>query len=58
MKAFGDAVFKLQQAHHIYAASDFAFPLMSLNVLDGTVRGFAGPVDFKRVGYASVHDGT
>jgi ubiquinone biosynthesis protein len=51
MKVFGDEVFKLQQAHRIYAASDFAFPLMSLNVLDGTVRRFA-EVDFQQVGVA------
>jgi ubiquinone biosynthesis protein len=50
MKTFGDAVFKLQQAHRIYAASDFAFPLMSLNTLDGTVRGFSESADFQKVG--------
>ena len=50
MKVFGDKVFKLQQEHGIYAASDFAFPLMSLNVLDGTVRGFSADVDFQQVG--------
>ena len=52
MKVFGDKVFKLQQQHGIYAASDFAFPLMSLNVLDGTVRGFSESVDFQQVGVA------
>ncbi|GAA5179057.1 hypothetical protein GCM10023322_07880 [Rugosimonospora acidiphila] len=52
MKVFGDEVFKLQQKHGIYAASDFAFPLMSLNVLDGTVRGFYESVDFQQVGVA------
>jgi ubiquinone biosynthesis protein len=50
MKEFGDAVFKLQQSHGIYAASDFAFPLMSLNTLDGTVRQFSQEVDFQQVG--------
>lgn len=50
MKKFGDAVFKLQQAHRIYAASDFAFPLMSLSTLDGTVRGFSEAADFQQVG--------
>ena len=50
MKVFGDKVFALQQRHGIYAASDFAFPLMSLNVLDGTVRGLADGIDFQRVG--------
>jgi ubiquinone biosynthesis protein len=50
MKVFGDRVFALQQRHGIYAASDFAFPLMSLSVLDGTVRRLADGVDFHRVG--------
>lgn len=50
MKVFGDAVFKLQQRHGIYAASDFAFPLMGLNVLDGTVRRIEEEVDFRHVG--------
>lgn len=50
MKVFGDAVFKLQQTHRIYAASDFAFPLISLNVLDGTVRGFSETADFQQIG--------
>jgi ubiquinone biosynthesis protein len=53
MRVFGDAVFKLQQAHRIYAASDFAFPLISLNVLDGTVRGFSESVEFRQVGVRS-----
>jgi ubiquinone biosynthesis protein len=57
MKVFGDAVFKLQQRHGIYAASDFAFPMMSLNVLDGTVRGFADGVDFQRVGAGPARQG-
>jgi ubiquinone biosynthesis protein len=56
MKAFGDEVFKLQQKHGIYAASDFAFPLMSLNVLDGTVRGFFESVDFQQVGVIGSKD--
>jgi ubiquinone biosynthesis protein len=56
MREFGDAVFKLQQKHGIYAASDFAFPLMSLNTLDGTVRGFAEGIDFQQVGVDHVED--
>lgn len=50
MAKFGNAVFELQQKHGIYAASDFAFPLMSLNVLDGTVRRFTDDVDLQAVG--------
>lgn len=56
MKVFGDEVFKLQQRHGIYATSDFAFPMMSLNVLDGTVRGFSDSVDFQQVGVAGAAD--
>ncbi|WP_305788075.1 ABC1 kinase family protein [Symbioplanes lichenis] len=50
MRVFGEAVFALQQRHGIYAASEFAFPLMSLNVVDGTLRGFSGEVDMRQVG--------
>lgn len=50
MAEFGNAVFAVQQRHGIYAASDFAFPLMSLNVLDGTVRRFSEDVDLQEVG--------
>lgn len=52
MEVFGNAVFELEQKHGIYAASDFAFPLMSLLVLEGTVRGLWPEVDFQRVGVA------
>jgi ubiquinone biosynthesis protein len=50
MAAFGDAVYGLQQRYRIYAASDFAFPLMSLLVADGTVRRLTADVDFQLVG--------
>jgi ubiquinone biosynthesis protein len=52
MEVFGNAVFELEQKHGIYAASDFAFPLMSLLVLEGTVRGLWPEVDFQQVGVA------
>jgi ubiquinone biosynthesis protein len=52
MSIFGNAVFELEQKHGIYAASDFAFPLMSLLVLEGTVRGLWPDVDFQQVGVA------
>lgn len=52
MSVFGNAVFELEQKHGIYAASDFAFPLMSLLVLEGTVRGLWPDVDFQQVGVA------
>ncbi|HEX2028059.1 MAG TPA: AarF/UbiB family protein [Nitriliruptorales bacterium] len=50
MPVFGQAMFDLQRDHGLYAASDFAFPLMSLMVLEGTVRGFWPDVDFQQVG--------
>jgi ubiquinone biosynthesis protein len=56
MRAFGQVVFSLQQRHGIYAVSEFAFPLMSINVADGTIRGFSGDVDIQQVGAAA--DGT
>lgn len=53
MSVFGDGVFELQQRHGIYAASDFAFPLMSLLVLEGTVRAISDELDFQEIGMAS-----
>jgi ubiquinone biosynthesis protein len=47
---FGDAVYELQQRYGIYAASDFAFPLMSLLVVDGTVRRVWPEIDFQAIG--------
>jgi ubiquinone biosynthesis protein len=50
---FGDAIYNLQQRYGIYAASDFAFPLMSLLVVEGTVRRLWPEVDFQAVGGAA-----
>jgi ubiquinone biosynthesis protein len=50
MPVFGEAMFDLQRDHGLYAASAFAFPLMSLMVLEGTVRGFWPDIDFQQVG--------
>lgn len=50
MAAFGEDIFRLQQYFGLYAAADFAFPLMALLVLAGTVRGFTGDVDFQSIG--------
>jgi ubiquinone biosynthesis protein len=50
MPAFGDAIYELQQRHGIYAASDFAFPLMSLLVVERTLHAFSPRVDFQTVG--------
>jgi ubiquinone biosynthesis protein len=51
--AFGDAIYNLQQRYGIYAASDFAFPLMSLLVVEGTVQRLWPEVDFQMVGAAA-----
>lgn len=56
MPVFGEAMFDLQRDAGLYTASDFAFPLMSLMVLEGTVRGFWPSVDFQQVG--ADHRGT
>lgn len=50
MGVFGDGIYNLQQKYGIYAASDFAFPLMSLLVVEGTVKGISADADFQRVG--------
>lgn len=50
LPAFGNVVFELQRDHRVYAASDFAFPLMSLMVLEGTVRAIWPAADFRAVG--------
>jgi ubiquinone biosynthesis protein len=50
MSVFGEALYDLQQRYGIYAACEFAFPLMSLLVLDGTVRGLSPDIDFQAVG--------
>lgn len=50
MFTFGNKMFDLQREYGIYAASDFAFPLMSLLILEGTVRGISPDVDFRQVG--------
>lgn len=50
MPVFGEAVYELQQRYGIYAAADFAFPLMSLAVVEGTVNRLAPDLDFRMVG--------
>ncbi|MGX2993270.1 ABC1 kinase family protein [Streptomyces sp. JNUCC 64] len=50
MASFGNGVFEVQTAHRLYAASDFAFPIMSLMILESTVRGLWPEADFQRVG--------
>ncbi|OKJ95201.1 hypothetical protein AMK26_32075 [Streptomyces sp. CB03234] len=52
MAPFGNGVFEVQSAHRLYASSDFAFPIMSLMILESTVRGLWPEADFQQVGAA------
>ncbi|MFC7221065.1 ABC1 kinase family protein [Streptomyces polyrhachis] len=45
--SFAAALFDIQRRHGLYAAPEFVFPLLSLLVLEGTVRAFAPDVDFQ-----------
>ncbi|MET7534626.1 ABC1 kinase family protein [Streptomyces goshikiensis] len=46
---FAGSLFDIQRRHDLYAAPEFVFPLLSLLVLEGTVRSFAPQVDFQKV---------
>lgn len=50
MMAFGNHIFELQQKFGLYAESDFAFPMMSLAVLEGTVRRLNPRVNLQQLG--------
>jgi ubiquinone biosynthesis protein len=50
MMSFGNELFDLQRDFGVYAKSDFAFPLMSLGVVESTVRMISPQVDFREVG--------
>jgi ubiquinone biosynthesis protein len=45
--AFAAKLFELQRRHGLHAAPEFAFPLLSLLVLEGMVNGFDADVDFQ-----------
>lgn len=45
--SFAASLFALQRRYGLYAAPEFVFPLLSLLVLEGTVRAFAPQVDFQ-----------
>jgi ubiquinone biosynthesis protein len=53
MMAFGNEIFDLQQEFGLYAQSDFAFPMMALAVLEGTIRQISPDVDFSQLGRMS-----
>jgi ubiquinone biosynthesis protein len=44
---FAPRLFKLQQSFGLYAAAEFAFPLLSLLVIEGMITGFDPEVDFQ-----------
>jgi ubiquinone biosynthesis protein len=47
LAAFAPRLFKLQRRYGIYAAAEFAFPLLSLLVLEGMIHSFDPGVDFQ-----------
>jgi hypothetical protein len=50
MMTFGNALFDLQREFGLYAESDFVFPLMSLAVIESTVRSLSQDLDFQELG--------
>lgn len=44
---FGTDLFRKQRDFGLYAASEFVFPLLSLLVIEGTVRGLNPEIDFQ-----------
>lgn len=49
LAAFGTELFTLQRDFGLYAASEFVFPLLSLLVIEGTIRELDPEVDFQAV---------
>ena len=47
LAAFAPKLFKLQRRFGIFAAAEFAFPLLSLLVLEGMIHSFDPGVDFQ-----------
>ncbi|WP_371483236.1 ABC1 kinase family protein [Kitasatospora sp. NBC_00315] len=47
LAAFAPRLFKLQRRYGIFAAAEFAFPLLSLLVLEGMIHSFDPGVDFQ-----------
>lgn len=44
---FATRLFDIQRRHNLYADPQFVFPILSLLVLEGTVRDFAPDIDFQ-----------
>ncbi|MFG3496396.1 ABC1 kinase family protein [Streptomyces sp. NPDC047928] len=49
LKAFATSLFALQRHHGLYADPQFVFPILSLLVLEGTVRELGPHLDFQAV---------
>ncbi|WP_282204637.1 hypothetical protein [Kitasatospora fiedleri] len=47
LAAFAPRLFKLQRDFGVFAAAEFAFPLLSLLVLEGMIKEFDSEVDFQ-----------
>jgi ubiquinone biosynthesis protein len=47
LAAFAPKLFRLQRRYGIYAAAEFAFPLLSLLVLEGMIHSFDPGIDFQ-----------
>lgn len=45
MSDFGSRIFALQSSHRLHARSDFVFPLMSLMILEGTLKQLNSNLD-------------
>jgi len=50
MMEFGNALFDVQRDYGLYAESEFAFPLMSLAIIESTVRTLSPDIDFRELG--------
>ncbi len=50
MMRFGNSLFDLQREYGLYAQSDFVFPLMSLAVVESSVKMLSPELDFQEFG--------
>jgi ubiquinone biosynthesis protein len=46
---FATEMFELQRAHHIHATPELLFPLLSLLVIEGTIRSLDPDIDFQQL---------
>jgi ubiquinone biosynthesis protein len=44
---FSASLFDIQRRHQLYAEPEFVFPILSLLVLEGTIKEFAPDTDFQ-----------